>query len=160
MVTCGQGKDRRSIGPLTLGAGAKQRHGFELDSAQGLHVAFHSTNGRAYGGALLAVGLRRRCGCCLDLTCGQRSRSHPVNDNCRHAYAEAGQVFAKSQRTDDVSAARISAFGWANGFQVERAGRAELLHSNVPSYWIAGLAQLLVWVALISLLVLGRRRRS
>lgn len=49
---------------------------------------------------------------------------------------------------------------WAKSYAVIGDGNAELRHSNETLLWVAGAAQLVAWVALTTLLVLGRRRRS
>lgn len=49
---------------------------------------------------------------------------------------------------------------WASAFVVDQPGPAALTHSNRPLYWMASLAQLAAWIALTTVLVLGRRRRA
>lgn len=51
-------------------------------------------------------------------------------------------------------------FDWAQLFTVDRAGDAELVHRNDRLLWFAGIGQLVGWIAVITVLVLGRRRRS
>lgn len=55
---------------------------------------------------------------------------------------------------------RFQVFDWAQLFTVDRAGTATLTHSNEAAYQIGALVQLGVWLAAVTLLVLGRRRRS
>ncbi len=49
---------------------------------------------------------------------------------------------------------------WATSYAVLGGGQAQLRHSNEPLLWITSAIQLVAWVALSTLLFLGRRRRS
>ena len=61
---------------------------------------------------------------------------------------------------DGVQQSRAEALGWAQKFEVDRTGRAELVHRNDSLYWWASLGQLAAWVVLLAFLVLSRRRRA
>ena len=63
-------------------------------------------------------------------------------------------------RVDGQPQDRLRVFDWAQVFVAERPGTATLTHSNDQAMWFAAIAQLVAWVALITVLVLGRRRRT
>ena len=47
---------------------------------------------------------------------------------------------------------------WAQAYAVDTAGAGVLAHENTTSLWLASLAQLIGWVALVVVLILARRR--
>ena len=49
---------------------------------------------------------------------------------------------------------------WATAFPTATGGPAHLSHSNEASHWLASIAQVVGWLALVTVLVLGRRRRT
>ena len=63
-----------------------------------------------------------------------------------------------SLRVDGVPQERLRIFDWAQLFVVDRPGVGTLTHSNEQSYWLGAIAQVIVWVVLLTILVLGRRR--
>lgn len=63
-------------------------------------------------------------------------------------------------RIDGQPQDRLRVFDWAQTFSAQQPGVATLTHSNDQQMWFASAAQLVVWVGLITVLVLGRRRRS
>jgi hypothetical protein len=66
-------------------------------------------------------------------------------------------------RVDGQLAARTRALGWANRFEVSRAGAATLRYRTSPLRWLAVLVQAVLWVIAILLVVdrpLRRRRRK
>jgi len=65
-----------------------------------------------------------------------------------------------SMNVDGSPVVRQRIFDWAQLFTVDRAGTAELVHSNDRLLWFAGIGQLVGWIATITVLVLGRRRRT
>lgn len=65
-----------------------------------------------------------------------------------------------SLKIDGQPQDRLRVFEWAQVFVAERPGTATLTHSNDQAMWFGAIAQLVAWVGLITLLVLGRRRRT
>lgn len=63
-------------------------------------------------------------------------------------------------RIDGQPQDRLQIFDWAQVFVAERPGTATLTHSNDQTYWFANIAQLVAWILVLTVLVLGRRRRS
>jgi hypothetical protein len=45
-------------------------------------------------------------------------------------------------------------------FVAEQPGTATLRHNNDQAMWFGAIAQLVAWLVLLTLLVLGRRRRT
>ena len=65
-----------------------------------------------------------------------------------------------SLRIDGQPQDRLSVFGWAQVFVAEQPGTATLRHNNDQAMWFGAIAQLVAWLVLLTLLVLGRRRRT
>jgi hypothetical protein len=62
-------------------------------------------------------------------------------------------------RIDGQTQDRFRVFDWAQVFVAERSGTATLTHSNDQTMWFGAITQVVTWLVLITLLVLGRRRR-
>ena len=63
-------------------------------------------------------------------------------------------------RVDGAGQDRLQVLDWAQVFAVDQQGTAALTYSNDQGMWLAGIAQLVVWFGVITVLVLGRRRRT
>lgn len=74
-----------------------------------------------------------------------------------YVYLSAASSGAWSLTVDGRSVARTKALGWANGWTVERGGRATLSFRTSPLRWALLAIQMAVWVLAISRLVLLNR---
>jgi len=86
-------------------------------------------------------------------------RSYSGSVQPSEIYLAAPATTNWTMQVDGQSQPRGQVSEWAQFFQVDRAGAATLAHSNESTYWYGTVAQLVGWLAILTMLALGRRRR-